>query len=157
MKSMIRILIVLFPLAFFNTSCEPAMVFDEYIHIDNGSWRWEDPADFAVEINDTSDFHNILVQLRHSTDYPLSNLYMFIHVSGPNGQSMTDTINFILAENSGKWIGKGIGNLREISYLYKKNTMFPEPGEYKVSIEQAMRLPEVPVKEIGLRIEKIKP
>ena len=80
---------------------------------------------------------------------------MFVHVEGPSGQTMTDTINFILAETSGKWIGKGVGNIREIGYLFKKNTLFPEAGDYKVSIEQAMRLPEVPVSDVGVRVERI--
>jgi gliding motility-associated lipoprotein GldH len=66
---------------------------------------------------------------------------------------MKDTIQFILAENSGKWIGNGIGNLREIAYLYRRSTRFPEPGEYMITLEQAMRLEEIPVSEVGVRVE----
>jgi gliding motility-associated lipoprotein GldH len=148
-------LIIFLPLFFW--SCDRALVYDEFIRINNGSWHWDDPAEFTFEVDDTTGFHNILIQLRHSTDYPLSNLYMFVHVQGPSGQEMTDTINFILAENSGKWIGSGIGNMRSIGYLYRKNTLFPQQGEYDITIEQAMRLPEVPVTEVGVRIEKATP
>lgn len=131
------------------------MVFHEFKHIDNSTWRWEDPVEFLTELKDTIQLHNILIQLRHTTDYPLSNLYLFVHVQGPSGQTLTDTINFILAEKSGKWLGNGLGNIREIGYLYRKNTIFPVQGFYKISIEQAMRLPEVPVTDIGLRIERV--
>lgn len=141
----------------FFGSCDRALVYDEFVRIDDHSWHWDEPAAFTFEIDDTVGFHDILIQLRHSTDYPLSNLYMFVHVQGPSGQEMTDTINFILAENSGKWIGNGIGNMRAIGYLYRKNTVFPQPGEYLVTIEQAMRLPEIPVSEIGVRVEKATP
>lgn len=138
----------------FLVACDRNMVYEKYLSIENNSWKWGEKMEFAFEMNDTSSLYDILVQLRHSTSYPLSNLYMFVNVEGPSGQTMTDTLNFILAENSGKWIGKGVGNIREIGYLYKKNTRFPEPGAYRVSIEQAMRLPEIPVNDIGLRVEK---
>jgi gliding motility-associated lipoprotein GldH len=133
------------------------MVFDQYQRIENDRWSWEDSIDFLVPIQDTTSAHDILIQLRHTTDYPLSNLYMFVDIKGPSGQTMKDTINFILAENSGKWIGKGVGNLREIAYLYRKNTVFPDTGVYEITIEQAMRLPEVPISEIGVRIELNQP
>jgi len=138
-------------------SCDKNMVFHDFERIENGVWRWDEPVDFSFHMDDTTNLHNIQVHLRHSTEYPLSNLYMFVHITGPTGQEITDTINFILAENSGKWIGKGVGNIRAIGYLYRKNTAFPDTGSYSVSIEQAMRLPEVPVKEIGLRISKTNP
>ncbi len=138
-------------------SCDGNMVFHDFERIENGIWRWDDPVDFSFYMDDTTSLHDIQVQLRHSTEYPLSNLHMFVHITGPSGQAITDTINFILAENSGKWIGKGVGNIRAIGYLYRKNTVFPDTGYYHVSIEQAMRLPEVPVKEIGLRVSKANP
>lgn len=148
---------LLFISALFFGSCDRAMLVDEFVSIDNHSWQWDDPAVFTFEMDDTAGFYDILINLRHTTDYPLSNLYMFVHVGGPGGQEMTDTINFILAEPSGKWIGKGIGNMRAIGYRYRKNTVFPQQGEYQVSIEQAMRIPKVPVSEVGVRVEKVNP
>jgi len=139
----------------FISSCDSKMVYDDFQRIEGAIWQWDDPVNFSFNMEDTTDIHNILIRLRHSTDYPLSNLYMFVNLEGPSGQTKTDTINFFLAENNGKWIGNGVGNIREIGYLFKKNIRFPEPGEYKVSIEQAMRLPEIPVSEVGLRVEKI--
>jgi gliding motility-associated lipoprotein GldH len=138
-------------------SCDRNMVYDEFQRIEEGSWSWDDPVRFTFQMDDTVSLHDFQIQLRHSTEYPLSNLYMFVHIAGPSGQAMTDTINFILAEKSGEWIGKGVGNIREIGYLYRKNTVFPDTGSYKVFIEQAMRLPEVPVSEVGVRIRKSNP
>lgn len=148
---------VLLIILLIGASCDRQMVYDDFQHIDDESWRWDTPADFLFMMEDTVSFHNILIRLRHTTDYPLSNLYMFVHLEGPSGQTMTDTINFILAENSGKWIGNGVGNIREIGYLYKKNTRFPELGAYQISIEQAMRLPEIPVSQVGIKIERVNP
>ncbi len=137
------------------SSCDRGAIFDSFKHVKDVEWKWDDPVSFTVPVTDTSGLYNILIQLRHTTDYPLSNLYMFVDLEGPSGQMHRDTINFTLAENSGKWIGRGVGNIRELDYLYRANTRFPEKGDYHFSLEQAMRLPVVPVSEVGLRVEKI--
>lgn len=147
--------IILLISVFLFSSCDRQMVYDHFVSIENSSWEWDEQIDFSFDISDTTQLHNIYVRLRHTTEYPLSNLYMFVSIAGPSDQSIRDTINFILAENSGKWIGSGISDIREIGYLYRKNIKFPEAGAYKVSLEQAMRLPAVPVKQVGLRIERV--
>lgn len=137
------------------TACDSEMVYDHYISHEDGSWKWNDVAVFEVEIADTLALHNIYLQVRHSTDYPMSNLYMFVNVKAPNGQFRRDTVNLILASPEGKWKGTGTGRLRELQLLYKFNTRFGAPGLYNFSIEQAMRKSELPVSDIGLRIEQI--
>ncbi len=149
------IILILFPLLL--VSCDKNVVVDMYQHIDNAVWTWDDVKNYAFEIDDTITEHDILIQLRHTTEYPMSNLYIFVEVKGPSGQSLQDTINYILAESDGRWIGKGNGNLRELRYLYRRGTIFPETGTYSISLEQAMREPRLPVSDLGVRIEKMNP
>jgi len=138
-------------------SCDPAMVYEQYISTENGMWKWTDPGEFEVNITDTISIHNIYLQVRHTVDYPLSNLYMFVHVKGPSGQSLKDTVNLVLATPDGSWTGRGAGNLRELSLLYRKHTQFRQAGIYTFTLEQGMRSPELPVTEMGVRIERINP
>ena len=138
-------------------TCDKGVVADMYQHIDNSIWTWDDVRNFAFYIEDTDSQHDILIQLRHTTDYPMSNLYIFVEITGPSGQTLRDTINYILAEPSGEWVGKGNSHLRELRYMYREHTSFPEPGTYSISLEQAMREPRLPVSDIGVRIEKITP
>lgn len=135
-------------------SCDPSMVYDHYEATDGGQWKWQDKKEFRVEIGDTVSMHNIYVQVRHSVDYPLSNLYMFVSVVGPSGRHLKDTVNLVLAEPDGKWIGSGLGKFREIRLLYRKQTRFGEPGTYTFILEQAMRKQELPVADLGIRIER---
>ncbi|MCF8225835.1 MAG: gliding motility lipoprotein GldH [Bacteroidales bacterium] len=149
--------LILPALLFFPVSCDRNMVYDEFHVIENASWHWDDQLEFSFDMHDTIHLHNIFIRLRHTTDYPLSNLYMFIDVRGPSGQSMRDTVNFVVAEKSGRWIGSGVGNIREIDYLYRKNAIFPDTGTYKIFVEQAMRVPELPVQQLGIRVEQAEP
>ena len=68
---------------------------------------------------------------------------------------MKDTVNMILAAPDGQWNGKGTGKLRELRLLYRKQVVFGEPGTYTFSLDQAMRKSELPVTDVGIRIEKV--
>ena len=68
-----------------------------------------------------------------------------------------DTLECILADEKGKWLGTGIGDIYDNQIPFKKNVLFPKKGKYKFEIEQGMRTDIVPlIMDIGLRIEKTK-
>ena len=138
-------------------SCQSDTVYDQYQSPRDGSWSWTDAQEFRVDISDTLSMHNIYLQVRHTVEYPLSNLYMFVHIKGPGNQILKDTVNLVLARPDGEWTGRGAGNLREISLLYKKQAQFRIPGNYVFTLEQAMRMPKLPVTDLGIRIERINP
>jgi len=138
-------------------SCDTDMVYDQYEPTEQGMWGWQDAMEFKADISDTISMHNIYLQVRHTVEYPLSNLYMFVHVKAPSGQHLTDTVNMILAAPDGKWTGKGNGNIRELMLLYRKQTKFRIPGTYVFTLEQAMRQPELPVTDLGVRVERVNP
>ncbi len=138
-------------------SCDSGMVYDQYEQTEQGMWSWQDAKEFEAVISDTISMHNIYLQVRHSVEYPMSNLYILVHVKAPSGQHLTDTINMVLAAPDGKWTGKGNGNIRELMLLYRKQTKFRVPGTYVFTLEQAMRRAELPVTDLGVRIERINP
>jgi gliding motility-associated lipoprotein GldH len=153
----VRILFTAIVLTLFNVSCDSDMVYDQYKATPNGMWGWKDVMEFRADITDTVSMHNIYLQVRHTVEYPMSNLYMFVHVNGPAGQTLADTVNMILAAPDGEWKGKGVGHIRELRLLYRKQVHFPVPGTYVFRLEQAMRQPELPVTDLGVRIERVNP
>ena len=70
---------------------------------------------------------------------------------------MKDTVNLILAAPDGRWTGSGTGKLRELQLLYRSQTQFGKSGTYVFTLEQGMRKPELPVTDLGIRIEKANP
>ncbi len=155
MRNPIKLLVLV--LLLYCQSCDSDMVYDQYEPTEQGIWSWQEAMEFKADISDTISMHNIYLQVRHSTEYPLSNLYMFVHVKAPSGQHLKDTVNLVLAASDGKWTGKGNGNIRELMLLYRKQTKFQIPGTYVFTLEQAMRQAELPVTDLGLRIERINP
>ena len=70
----------------------------------------------------------------------------------------TDTLNYILAEPNGAWLGKGFGETKEILFQYKLNYKFPANGDYSINVIQAMRNDNLPgIEDLGVKIETVKP
>lgn len=136
-------------------------MYEKNISIKNNSWSLTQKPYFEHENKDTTHNINILINVRHSTTYPFSNLWMFINTTCPDGSVSRDTLECLLAEKSGRWRGNGIGDLRDISFLLKQ-TQLKKEGFYRFNIEQAMRYGNLTkmdilpgVIEVGLRIENV--
>lgn len=137
------------------TSCDRNGVFEENIDTPNTIWAEANVAKFIAPITDTISYHNIYINIRNTTDYPNCNLYLFIATTSPAGATQLDTIECFLADDQGKWLGKGFGYIRDSQIPYKRSIRFPQRGNYKFEIKQAMRTDSLSgISSIGVRIEK---
>lgn len=150
-------------LATLFTSCTEPPVFQADVPVPEGVWdRTFKPA-FAFDIADTVNKHDVYIDVRHTGDYPFSDLFLFVDLEGPGGRTARDTVECLLADPSGQWYGKGTGFIfarrTEISakVLYKLNNRFPASGRYSITLEQAMRTAKLEgVLDIGVSIERSK-
>jgi gliding motility-associated lipoprotein GldH len=142
-------------LCLFILSCDKNRIYDQNIKIPESIWDKENIVHCRVNISDTVSSHNIYINLRNGSKYSYSNIFLFISTHAPNGVSVRDTFEITLADNKGKWLGKGIGNVFSNQVLYLKNVRFPYRGIYIFDIEQAMWDPKLAhIIDVGLRIEK---
>ncbi|MBL4594734.1 MAG: gliding motility lipoprotein GldH [Flavobacteriales bacterium] len=139
-------------------SCDSNKVFEKYIEVENAVWEKENIASFEFEAKDTTVAHNLYINVRNTGNYPYSYLYLFVTMQGPNGGLLQDTVNCILADNRGKWLGNGIGDLWDLRIPYVGGFKFAQKGNYTVSFEQAMRVEGglKGITDIGLRVETAK-
>ena len=150
------LLLILFVLP--QQSCDPDRVYETNIKIPDGIWSQDNVIQFEVMIEDTSSNHNLLVNVRNTSLYPTSNLYLFIKTTAPSGHSVTDTVDVILADDRGKPLGSGLGDIWDLQQLYKQNIRFAQKGRYLFEYQQAMRIDRLPfVLDVGLRVEKVEP
>ncbi len=137
------------------TACDNNRIFEENISIPNKEWMVDYKPTFKFEIQDTTLFYNFYINLRNNTDYPYSNLYLFVNSYLPDGSMATDTLEVYLANREGKWLGKGLGKIKESRFFLRQNLVFPRKGEYSIEIEQAMRVEKlIGIEDIGIRIER---
>ncbi|PLX12889.1 MAG: hypothetical protein C0598_05025 [Marinilabiliales bacterium] len=142
---------------FISYSCSTNTVYNETRTIDEEGWNKNDIARFDVVINDSLSYYDYYINVRHTVDYRYSNLYIFMNTTYPNGNIGRDTVEFVLADKSGKWYGTGWGDVKDISVPIVKGMKFPLKGGYTFQIQQAMRVDILKeINDIGIRIEHSK-
>ncbi|MFP4555369.1 MAG: gliding motility lipoprotein GldH [Bacteroidales bacterium] len=138
-------------------ACSENVIYEANVDIPKETWSADSTANFMVNIEDTSSVFNIHINLRNTTSYPNSNLYLFVQTISPSGAVLRDTVEYFLADSKGKWLGKGFGSIRDNRFLYKQYIRFPEDGTYTFGIQQGMRSDNLKgVSSIGMRVEKVK-
>jgi gliding motility-associated lipoprotein GldH len=138
------------------SSCNSNVVFTDSYVIPEKTWSLKDIAVFKVPVTDTVNSNNVFFTIRSGSSYPFRNIYLFVTTISPDGKSISDTLQYNLADEKGKWYGKGIGDIHSLSLPYKSNVFFPMKGTYQFKIQHGMRIEDLKgVYDFGLRIEKI--
>ncbi|MFZ5430788.1 MAG: gliding motility lipoprotein GldH [Bacteroidota bacterium] len=139
---------------FLVVSCDSSRLYDTFRRIPESGWHADSLMVYRFEVPNTSGIHNIYFNIRNDRNYGFSNLWLFVDIIPPEGEQVTDTIQVILADPSGKWLGKGFSGLYTNQVPYRTQVYFPVQGTYTVQIRHGMR-PEVltGITDIGVRIE----
>lgn len=146
---------------FLFCSCDDKRVFDSYESLPN-KWHRDSIVSFQFKAPDTVNDYNLFINLRNSSDYKYSNLFIITQMRFPNGKVVTDTLEYIMAKPTGEWLGTGFGEIKENKLWYKEDVQFSEAGTYTIEIAQSMResgetkgIEKLSgVTEVGFRIEK---
>ncbi|WP_320054353.1 gliding motility lipoprotein GldH [uncultured Acetobacteroides sp.] len=137
-------------------SCDKSRVYEQSKPL-GALWSKDSLARFEVNIDDTLSTHSVYVTLRNASTYPYSNVYLFVTTVAPSGAFVRDTMECVLADESGRWLGKGFSKYWDGRFAMRKNVKFPEKGVYSFTIQQGMRLEELPgIHDVGIRIERVK-
>ena len=147
-------ILFLFSVLFFS-SCDKARVFEQNRSIPENGWSSKNVIKFDVDITNLKIPTNFYINIRNADGYPYSNLFLFIKTTFPSGKMSNDTLECVLANENGKWLGSGLGDIYDNQIPFKRNVRFPEAGKYTFELQHAMRLDTLPlIMDVGLRIEK---
>ncbi|HPT31526.1 MAG TPA: gliding motility lipoprotein GldH [Prolixibacteraceae bacterium] len=137
-------------------SCDPRKVTDEFHSLKGSAWNADSLQAFQFTVFRKDQYHNIYFNVRNDRSYPFSNLWLFVAIENPLGETRKDTIQLILADPSGNWLGKGFSGIYTHRALYMQNVYFPDPGNYSIRIGHGMRPSLLKgITDIGIRVEKI--
>ncbi|MCD6543526.1 MAG: gliding motility lipoprotein GldH [Flavobacteriaceae bacterium] len=157
--------IILFFIAIISiSSCSNNMIFDEYQSIENNKWQKDTIISFIFSSNDTIGKSNININIRNNKDYEFSNLFLIVGIKFPNNYQIVDTLEYEMTTPEGHFLGTGFSDIKENKLEYKTNVNFPVKGDYKISVQQAMRKTKDidglvylnGITDVGVQIEKIK-
>ncbi len=123
------------------SSCDSNRVYDEYKSVPDA---WEKDAEIAFNVTppDTISAFNLFVNIRNTNAYKFSNLFLIVEMEYPHGKTIKDTLEYEMTEKNGELLGEGLMDIKENKLWYKgydSPFIFEEQGEYRISIQQAMR------------------
>lgn len=141
-------------IALLFAACGTQPVFEQYHAIQDEVWCRNNPAVFEVNIPDSGDYH-IELCLRHTTDYEMANLWCFVSTQFPGSKIVKDTVNILVAEPDGRWLGKG-GSLKNLEQPLCRESVSLPAGKVTFHIEQAMRFDCMKgIRDVGIKVERI--
>jgi gliding motility-associated lipoprotein GldH len=144
-------------------SCDSKQVFDEYQSVPE-KWHKDSLIAFTITAPDTTNVYDLHINLRNTSAYKFSNLFLIAELNYPNGKIIKDTLEYKMAAPNGELLGEGFTDLKENKLWYKGYDtpfVFEEPGDYTITIQQAMRkngdangiLELEGITDIGFRVE----
>ena len=119
--------------------CSGNVLFSEFQAIDDGGWNKNDIKEFSFTATDSLQPHHVYINVRNDDTFSFSNLFLITEMTFPEGLKLKDTLEYTMADPSGKWLGSGVGSITENKLWYKENVVFPSPGVYTIRIAHAMR------------------
>ncbi|MFV0565945.1 MAG: gliding motility lipoprotein GldH [Flavobacteriaceae bacterium] len=155
-----NVLLLLFA-ALLVVACDSKRVLDHYKTVPN-QWHKDSIVSFNFTPPDSTNAYNLFINLRNTNAYKYSNLFLIVEMAFPHGKTIKDTLEYKMAEPSGKLLGTGITDTKENKLWYKEGVVFNESGLYQINIQQAMRengkvegVTQLEgITDVGFRIEK---
>lgn len=141
----------------FSSCIKNDALIDTHQAISRHRWSYLNKVQIPFEISDTAARYNLLINLRHTSEYKYSNIFFLIHIILPDGKKFVERKEFRLALPDGEWLGKGAGDIYSYELPYKADYKFNRKGKYVLILEQNMR--DNPLREVtdaGLRVELAK-
>ncbi len=134
--------------------CKINEIFDKTFTFSSDGWKYDKVVEFKFPVPDTSKPYDLYLQIRNTGTYSYSNIWLFVKTFAPNGSVLNDTLEIVLADKTGNWLGKGIGNMNEMQVPYKQNAYFINRGIYSISIQHAMRDTTLEgIMDLGFRLQ----
>lgn len=141
------------------TACSNGdVVFQQAVELPEYGWCKDSIVMFDYQATDTSGLYDIVVDIRNDGNYGNQNFWLFITSLSPDSLIYKDTLECVLADNYGRWIGEGSGSLRHLPVAFLSQVKFPVKGKYHFEFIQGMRYDTlIGIHDIGMRVMKSSP
>lgn len=141
------------------SGCLSSPYYQKNYSIPGNKWDYSFEPSFKFEVTDTNSLYNLHFLVRHTDAYPYSNIWLMIYTKKPGDTTFERTrIEIPLSEPSGKWLGRGMGEVWEqrMPISHDGDTvMLRKAGMWEIKFGHTMRMNPLPeVLQVGMRVEK---
>ncbi len=119
-------------------ACSTQTKYSEFQSVPLTGWSADSVLTYRFDVTDTEPC-DILLCVRHTETYPYQNMWLFCSLGTDSVAFWTDTLEFYLADDRGRWLGNGGLKLIEMPVIFAQNYQFPDTGNFVFTIQQGMR------------------
>jgi len=119
-------------------SCGPTAVYQETNKV-GAEWGYDETMSFVIEVQDTAQLYDLLLQLSHSATFRYQNLYVEITTVYPDGNKVSDVLSLQLANKLGRWSGKCGSENCQVDIVLQEAFRFRQIGAHTITIAQHSR------------------
>jgi len=154
-----RVIVFLVSCSLIMAACGDGKVYQEYTDFDDRYWLASDTVKFYFTLDDTVSRYNLYCNIRNSTKYPFSRIFVNFSLADSSGGVYHKALlnDFLFDPKSGEPLGKtGLGDLYDHQVPVLRNYAFKGSGPFVIRMGQLMRTDTLEgVLSIGLGIEKV--
>lgn len=138
-----------------SNSCGERILFEKYQKFETQSWNRFKILEFEIPVSDTINAFDIFMEIRHLPEFALQELKINLTIYMPSGEMRTADHLIEFTDQNGDRISQCLGDLCDLSVPLREDFIFPEPGTYRIAIENKYPKIELPgILEAGLAIKR---
>lgn len=138
-------------------SCKGEELYFQYQKVEKGDWYRDSVLTFTLDTLNANQIgeYNISLELTTSMLYPFSDIQLKIDHNLNDTIISSDTMRYRVADEHGKWLGKGVGSLRQLSIPYKSDIWLDSTRSYELRVFHLIKAdPLKGVEKVGIRVFK---
>lgn len=136
-------------------SCNQGEAYYQFRQIPQNKWSKNHELSFtldSVSLNPQQNYA-ISIELSHNISYTYKNLFLYINHTLQDSVSVKDTLECMLVDDYGKWLGYGNGATRQLSVVYQTNQKIDTALHNEIIIRHAMQDIHLKgIEKIGLKV-----
>ena len=155
MKQVFTALITLMLWLTLFTSCTQQELYFEYNKIKNSNWYRDSLLNFTLDTikGEQRGNYNLHLELITTALYPYRDIHLRIDHNLTDTIFDSDTLQYNVADEYGRWLGTGVGSLRQLSLPYKSDIFIDTLRSYQIRVTHILTDdPLNGVEKVGLRI-----
>ena len=156
MKAKNNIFFLLIGLIFF-LSCSGDELYFRYEKVEKGDWYKDSVLTFPIDtlMAEQIGEYNISLEVTTSMLYAYSDIQLKIDHNLNDTIISSDTMRFKIVDDYGKWMGRGVGSLRQLSIPYKTSVLLDSTRNYEINIFHLINKdPLHGIEKVGIRVYK---
>lgn len=121
-------------------ACNSDTIYKSEAALPEAGWVRTSPVSYDFDIQDTTTFYEMMLDVKANENYRYQNLYVNIETRFPDGKTEKDIVSLELGTPGGKWHGQCTSGSCIVPVQLQQRFKFPQKGNYKISLHQFTRI-----------------